>query len=52
MLTVLDYWTETLDQAGSVYCIYLDFSKAFDSVPHRRLLAKHEAYRISGALHA
>jgi len=28
--------------------VYLDFLKAFDKVPHRRMLAKLEAYGISG----
>ena len=27
---------------------YLDFSKAFDKVPHKRLLHKLKAYRIAG----
>ena len=33
-LQLLDNWTETLDNGGTVDCIYLDFAKAFDKVPH------------------
>ena len=32
--------------------VYLDFKKAFDSVPHERLLGKLKAYGIGGKLHA
>jgi len=30
--------------------IYLDFRKALDAVPHRRLIKKLEAYGIKGGL--
>ena len=30
--------------------VYLDFAKAFDSVPHVQLLWKFESYRVSGKL--
>ena len=35
-----------LDQGHSVDTIYLDFAKAFDSVPHERLLEKAKGYGI------
>jgi hypothetical protein len=43
LLKVIDKLTEILDQGGTVDMIYRDFAKAFDSVPHRRLLAKLES---------
>jgi hypothetical protein len=48
LLGVLDDWTNFLDNGDSVDAIYLDFAKAFDTVPHIRLLHKLENYGVSG----
>ena len=37
LLEFLEYLTEALDQGKDVDIIYLDFCKAFDKVPHKRL---------------
>ena len=36
----MDRWTEILDQGGILDVIYLEFMKAFDKVPQKRLLEK------------
>ena len=40
--------TGVINQKGSVDVIFLDFAKAFDKVPHRRLFAKLQAHGING----
>ena len=41
LLTCIELWTEKLESGDAVDVIYTDFSKAFDSVPHQRLLKKN-----------
>ena len=50
LLIAMDYWTQSLNDGYPVDIVYLDFCKAFDSVPHIRLLTKLKAYGISGCL--
>ena len=40
LITVLDDWFSSLDKRTRTDVLLLDFSKAFDSVPHQRLLHK------------
>ena len=48
LLEVMDKWTDILDNGGTLDVIYLDLAKAFDSVPHRRLLLKLQSYGLNG----
>ena len=50
LLTVMNEWTEALDDGIQIDTVYLDFRKAFDSVPHKRLIKKLEGYCIKGIL--
>ena len=46
----MDYWTSSLDNNIPVDILYLDFQKAFDTVPHCRLFTKLVTYGIQGEL--
>ena len=50
LLTMMNQLTEAMDNGFDIDLIYLDFAKAFDSVPHNRLLLKLEKYGITGKL--
>ena len=50
LLETLEEWTDLLDQNFSIDVIYLDFRKAFDTIPHQRLLSKVHAYGRRGKL--
>ena len=44
MLCFLEEITKWIDEGSPVDIIYLDFRKAFDKVPHQRLLLKFKAH--------
>lgn len=50
LLSCLQDWTGMHDEGQPIDVIYLDYEKAFDKVPHRRLLRKLEHYGVRGQL--
>ena len=48
LLYTINKWMTCLDNHTPVDAIYLDFAKAFDTVPHKRLLSKLEGYGVQG----
>ena len=48
LIEVYDKLTELIDDGKSIDIVYLDFRKAFDSIPHERLLVKMKGYGING----
>ena len=47
LLETLDFITSSLVEGNSVDEILLDFAKAFDLVPHRRLIHKIRGYGVT-----
>ena len=50
ILCFLEDVTKWVDEGSPVDIIYLDFKKAFDKVPHQRLLLKLKAHGIGNGM--
>ena len=51
LLEVMNDFTNFIENKKNIDILYLDFSKAFDTVPHERLLTKLKAYGITDNVH-
>ena len=51
LITIINDLAQNIDAKGQTDVILLDFSKAFDKVPHKRLLYKINYYGIASGLH-
>ena len=47
LLNVMESWTKALDRGKAIYVLYLEFMKAFDTIPHKRLIGKLKSYGIA-----
>ena len=43
LINIVEYLAKDMDSQKQIDMIFLDFSKAFDTVPHQRLLTKLHA---------
>jgi len=50
LLENLQDWTLAIRDKKSVFAVYIDFAKAFDTVSHNKLLHKLSCYGIRGNL--
>ena len=48
LLESVNQWAKALDDCSSTHVIFLDFSKAFDTVPHKKLCPKLDLIEIRG----
>ena len=47
LLTVIEEWTKWMEERKPFDCLYFDYRKAFDSVPHMRLMRKIESCGVT-----
>ena len=52
LLLYLELLTSCIDKCLDIDVLYLDFAKAFDKVPHKRLLKKAQAHGVCGKVYS
>ena len=50
LITYWDHLTQIIEEGDAVDVIYLDLRKAFDTVPHKKLMVKIRAHGIRGSV--
>ena len=50
LLSMTRFWHNTMEAGGSNICVFLDLAKAFDSVPHDRVITSLSTAGVTGKL--
>ena len=50
LLESIETWCKVIEEHGYIDVIYTNFAKAFDAVPHKRLMRKVKSYGFKGDL--
>ena len=50
LFTTFEIWAQAVEDGNPVDAIYLDFQKAFDCVPHKRIMRKLVIYGVTGKI--
>ena len=50
LLNIMNDWTSSIENGTFKDCIYLAYQKAFDTVPHNRLISKLYAYNLDARI--
>ena len=50
LLESIETWCKVIEEQGYIDVIYTDFAKAFEAVPHKRLMRKVKSYGFKGDL--
>ena len=50
LITTINDFAQCLNSKGLIHAIFLDFAKAFDKVPHKKLCHKLASYGIKGSV--
>ena len=50
LISMTQVWHQHLEEGGSTLCVFLDLAKAFDSVPHHRVISALSNAGVSGCM--
>ena len=50
LLSIMNDWTSSIENGNFNDCVYLDYQKAFNTIPHNQLMSKLYAYNLDARI--